>query len=94
MNKTLNSLFKNNIFYEEIFLKRVKVTQESIPPNVKLICQGEKYNYFYYIKSGELRVVLNDPKNKKNLHTIINTLEAGDLFGEFVIFNDMQNNTV
>lgn len=88
MNETLNSLFYNEAFYHDIFSKKVRVSEEVVAPNVKLIQQGKKYDCFYYIKSGQLRVVINELHQKKNIHTVINKLGAGDVFGEFVIFND------
>ncbi len=89
MNETLNSLFRNEAFYHDIFSKKVLVSEELIAPNVKLIQQGNKYDCFYFVKSGQLRVVINELHRKKNIHTVINKLVAGDVFGEFVIFNDL-----
>ena len=89
MNETLASLFRNKLLYEEVFSKTVLVKEEVIEPNTKLIRQGKKHNHFYYVISGQLRVVITEMHQKKSMHTIVSKLHAGDVFGEFVIFNDM-----
>lgn len=89
MGKTISSIFTSGKFYETVFSKKVKHEIKTIEPNTKIIHQGRKHSFFCYIKSGNVNVVINEVYKNKNIHTILSTMGPGDVFGEFVIFNDM-----
>ncbi len=91
MGNIISSLFNDKLFYDQVFKTQVKHTTKKFKPNKKILKQGNKYSYFGFIKSGTVRVILNEDGNgngKKELHTIIASLEQNDIFGEFSLFGD------
>lgn len=84
----LISLFEDDNLYRKVF-SNVKHESKKFAPNTKILQQGRRHEYFCYIKSGQVRVVINEERHGKEIHTIISNLGPGDIFGEFIIFNQM-----
>lgn len=57
-------------------------------PGEKIISQGETGTSFYAILSGSVNVTINEKNNDKDI--FLNTIGAGDFFGESGIFSNLK----
>ncbi len=78
-----------SLLADESFLTDVKTKLQTIKPNKKIIQQGDSHKYLYVIESGHVRIIIKGHLNNEvDLHPGIYDLGAGEVFGEFGLFDD------
>lgn len=89
MGNVISTIFSDKLFYEQIFKPQVKHTISVVAENETIISQGDKQPFFCFIKSGGVKIVLNEMLfDQRPISTIVTTLSQNDIFGEFRIFDD------
>jgi len=62
-----------------------RMSMRSFPKNSILISEGDRSSTLYFILSGRVKVYVSDDNGRE---FILNTLDAGDYFGELGILDD------
>jgi CRP/FNR family transcriptional regulator, cyclic AMP receptor protein len=85
MKKLLKMLLGNPLFMSQIkHYSRIFNTHE------KILQQGKVYNSFFFIKKGNVRVILHKKMDTKiHIHPSIIDLGPEDIFGEFGLFDNL-----
>ena len=93
-NEQVNSIMANVLAQVEIFAGLTDVELEALnassvsrqyPKNTVIINEGDHADSLYVIDAGKVKVYCSD-KNGKEF--IMNTMEAGDYFGELALLDD------
>ena len=78
-----NPIFKNRPWL--INSLTLRLATKIYQPEEEVVRQGENTTDVYFIAKGGCEVSIQDANNQKE---IVNTLEAGNLFGEVAVLND------
>lgn len=74
---------------DDLFKLHVKHTTRVFHSEEKILQQGKMHHSIYFIKSGAVKVSVSaNVEGKKPVHPGIIELSAGELFGEFGLFDD------
>jgi len=81
----------NTLLDNESFKSNVKFSIKKFKPNEKILEQGKDHSFFYLIKKGQVRIIVNSEIKEENLsiHPGIVDLSENDIFGEFELFDDL-----
>lgn len=77
---------------DPLFNTQVKHITKTYPPNEKILEQGKPHANLYVIKTGKVKVMINNMEKEKTLTFVrpcIIELSQNDIFGEFGIVDDL-----
>ena len=87
----LQSKLFEGLEYAEMTVMILNAKILSVPTGTAVLNEGEQGDEFYWIKSGRLDVQMNSIANKGKPISL-NTLKAGDVFGEMILLGKMRRN--